>query len=226
MLGVFAAGAVACEGRTSGFLTTGPTAGARVRVLNALTSAPSVDFLVDGQVAASTIPFGGASSYSSLPFGSHRLQIRASATGTSLIDFSRDLTSEGAFSLVPAPGLGQSGALFIPDDPTPVAAQARFRVVHVAAAPGPVAVYITSPTADLPSTTPVIQTLAFGAASAYVSLPPGTYRVRITPLTSPGTVLLDTGGVIVGGGAVRTLLLTDAPGGGLPPNLSIVSDAN
>jgi hypothetical protein len=226
---VILAATIGCEGRTSGLLTTGPTGGVRVRVVNALTasqaSARTIDFLVDGQVAAVGVGFGAASPYVPMTIGSHRLQIRSTASGTTLIDFTREL-STGAFTLVPAPGLGESGALFIADDPTPSASQARVRVVHAAAAPGPVSVYVTSPTADLASATPVFSTLPFGLASQYVTLPPGTYRVRVTRAGSPGEVLLDTGGVAVGGGAVRTWVLTDAPTGGLPTSLSILSDAN
>jgi FtsP/CotA-like multicopper oxidase with cupredoxin domain len=217
---------VACEGRTSGFLTTGPAAGVRVRLLNALTSSQSLAFVVDGQTASSGVGFGGASPYVSLTLGSHRLQAQASGTGTTLVDFTRDLNAEGAFSFVPAPGLSQFGALFIPDDPTPASGQAKLRVVHVAAAPGSISVYLTSPTADLSSATPIIPTLAFGAVSPYVAVAPGTFRIRVTPAGIPSTVLLDSGNLTLTSGAVRTLLVTDSPGGGLPTILSIISDAN
>ena len=219
------AAALACEGRTSGLLVSGPSGGVRVRMLNAVTSSQALDLLVDGQVSSSSVAFGSASPYASLTAGSHRLQVRSSTSGTTLVDFTREFT-EGSFSLVPAPGLTQSGALFLADDPTPASGQARIRVVHVAAAPGAISVYVTSGATDLTSATPVVPTLAFGSASSYVALTPGTYRVRVTPADNPGTVLLDTGTLTLGAGTVRTLLVTDAPGGGLPPALSVVSDAN
>jgi hypothetical protein len=222
---LLAASTIACDGRTSGFLTTPSTGGLRVRLLNALTSAPSLSFVVDAQVASSGVPFGGASPYVPLTLGSHRLQVQA-ATGSTLLDFTRDLTAAGSFSLIPAPGLAQLGALFIPDDPTTVPGQAKLRAIHVAAASVPVSVYVTSPTSDLASATPVVSVLAFGAASPYVTVAPGTYRIRLTPAGAPGTVLLDSGSITVGGGSVRTLLLTDAPGGGPPTTLSIVPDVN
>src|SRR5262245_59316635 len=122
--------ALGCEGRTSGFLVTGPTNTVRVRLVNALTSSQSLDLVVDGQAAATGVGFGLAAPYASTSEGTHQLQARASGTGTSLVDFTRSLTN-GAFSFVPAPGLGQSGALFLTDDPTPTAGQSRIRVVHV-----------------------------------------------------------------------------------------------
>lgn len=217
---------LACEGRTSGLLVSGPTGSVRVRLLNALTSSASLDFLVDAQVAASGVAFGNASPYASLSTGSHRLQAR-STSGTSLVDFTRDFNTDGAFSFVLAPGLTQSGALLIPDDPTPASAgQAKLRVVHVAATPGAVAVYVTTTNQDLTTATPFAASVGFGTASGYATLAPGTYRVRVTPVGNPGTVLLDIGNVPFGAGTVRTLMLTDAPGGGLPTTLSIVADGN
>ena len=226
VLATAAAATVACEGKTSGFLISGPTSGVRVRLMNALTSSTSLDFAVDGQVAASGIGFGNASAYVSIPVGSHQLSARASGTGTTLVDFTRDLNAEGAFSLIPAPGLSQFGALFIADDPTPASGQAKVRLVHVAAAPGPLSLYITASTGDLSSATPAVPTLSFGSASPYVTVTPGNYRIRVTPAGVPSTIILDTGNISLGAGSVRTLLVTDAPGGGLPTTLSIVSDSN
>ena len=220
-----AVAALGCEGRTSGFLTTGPTTGARVRLINALTSSQAIDFAVDGQVVSSGVPFGGASPYVSLSLASHQLQARAAGTGTTLVNFTRDLTSEGTFSLVPAPGLAQAGALFLTDNPTPVTGQARIRVVHVAAVPGPVSIYFTTPTGEIGTASPAVAALPFATASDYVQLPPGTYRVRVTRAGNPSDVVADLGTLTVGGGSVRTLLVTDAPGGGLPTNLSVVADA-
>src|SRR5262245_28392013 len=112
-LATIAVVAFGCEGTTSGFLVTGATGNVRVRLMNALTSTQALDFAVDGQVASSGVGFGAASSYVTVAAGSHQLQARASGTGTNLVDFTRDLT-DGAFSMIPAPGLSQFGALFIP----------------------------------------------------------------------------------------------------------------
>ena len=214
-----------CEGNATGFISDINPTNAQVRVFNAVTSSNAVDFLVDGQVAASSIGFGTASGYRSLSPGTHTLQIRASATGTTLLEFPRDFSTPGRFSLIPAPGLGTSSALFLTDDPNPVTGQGRVRVVHVAATPGAVSVYVTAPDANLASATPIVPSLPFGTASNYLNLAPGTYRVRVTPAGNAGQVLLDSGNLSIGSGSVRSLILTDSPGGGLPTTLSIVSDA-
>ena len=219
-----AATALACDGRTTGTLITGATNNVRVRLVNGLTSAPAVDLIVDGQVSSTGVGFGNASPYAALGVGSHRLQVRSSTTGTTLVDFTRDLSSAGSFSLIPAAGLGDAGALFITDDLSPSTGQCRIRVVHVAAVRGAISVYVTAPTADLASSTPIVPVLPFGLASQYVSMAAGTYRVRVTPVGDPSTVLIDTGNLAVANGTVRTLLVTDALGGGVPTTMSVLSD--
>ena len=217
---------MACEGRAiPGYLSTGPTSGARVRLVNALTSSTAVDFVVDGRVTATNVAFGAASQYVSVSLASHQLQARSSATGTTLLDFTRDLSSEGAFSLIPAPGLSQAGALFLTDNPTPTTGQARIRGVHVAAVPGAVSVYVTAANGDITTATPVVPSLNFGTASDYLQVAPGTYRIRVTRAGSPSEIVVDLGSVTLGAGSVRTFLVTDAPAGGLPTTLSVISDA-
>ena len=223
LIATLAALTLGCEGRTSGFLVTGPTNNVRVRLVNALTSSQSLDLVLDGQSAATGVGFGSASVYASVSEGSHQLQARAAGTGTTLVDFTRSLTN-GSFSFVPAPGLGQQGALFLTDDPTSAAGQSRLRVVHVAAAPGAIAVYVTAATADLTSATPAVPNLSFASASPYVGVTAGTYRIRITRAGNPSDVLVDLSNATLSGGSVKTLLVTDASGGGLPPVLSMISD--
>jgi len=211
---------------TGGLLFTGSVNGASVRLINALTSDQGLDFLVDERVAASGTQFGGASPYIDVSASTHRLQAEGSTSGTTLVDFTRDLTTGGSFSMIPAPGLNQFGALFIADDPSPAVGQVKVRGINVSAATGPVAVYLTSATDDISSATPTIPALVFGAVSPYVLVPPGNYRIRLTPVGNPSEILADAGSVVLGAGSVRTLLVTDAPGGGLPTTLSVIVDNN
>ena len=104
--------------------------------------------------------------------------------------------------------------------------QVKVRGINVSAATGPVAVYLTSATDDISSATPTIPALVFGAVSPYVLVPPGNYRIRLTPVGNPSEILADAGSVVLGAGSVRTLLVTDAPGGGLPTTLSVIVDNN
>ena len=62
---------------TGGFAFTGNVNDASVRLINALTAAQALDFVVDGRVAASGTQFGGASPYIGVSAGTHRLQAQA-----------------------------------------------------------------------------------------------------------------------------------------------------
>ena len=138
-----AVASLACEGRTSGMLDLRPD-GQRARQ-----AAQRTDVLagtrprVTGRCPAG-VGFGNASPYVSLSTGSHRLQARSSSTGTTLVDFTRDLNTEGSFSLVPAPGFRSSVPCSSRTIRAPVSGQGKLRVVHVAAAPGTISVYVTS----------------------------------------------------------------------------------
>jgi hypothetical protein len=209
---------------TGGVAFTGSVNGASVRLINGLTASEALDFLVDGRVAASGTQFGGASPYIGLSADTVRLQAEGSTSGTTLVDFTRDLTAGGSFSMIPAPGLSQFGALFVADDRSPVLGQAKLRGINVAAATGPVAIYVTGATDDISSATPAISPLVFGTASPYVTVPPGTYRIRLTPVGAPSEILADLLNVVLGSRSVQTLLVTDAPGGGLPTTLSVIVD--
>ena len=129
---LLAAASLGCDspGQVTGLLATPSNGQVQVRMLNALTASQSLSFVVDQQVATSGVGFGGASPYVPMAIGTHRLQAEGTTTGTTLVDFTRDLNTEGSFSFIPAPGLSQSAALFIADDPTPVSGQAKVRVVH------------------------------------------------------------------------------------------------
>ena len=209
---------------TGGVAFTGSVNDASVRLINALTAAQALDFAIDGRVVSSGTVFGAASPYVGVSAGTHRLQAQGSTSGTTLVDFTRDLTTGGSFSMIPAPGLSQFGALFIPDDPSPAAGRVKLRGINISAATGPVAIYVTGPSDDISSATPVIPALVFAATSPYVTVPPGTYRIRLTPVGAPTTILAESGSLILSAGAVRTLLVTDAPGGGLPTTLSVIVD--
>ncbi len=61
------------------------------------------------------------------------------------------------------------------------------------------------------STFPTLSNIPFKAASNYLSVPAGSYRVRITP-TGSKTVAIDTGTLNLSAGAIRTGVAVGDPG--------------
>ena len=124
---------------------------------------------------------------------------RPAPPARTLVDFTRDLTPSGSFSMIPAPGLSQFGALFIPDDPTPASGPGEDPGHPRRRGSG-----ADLDLRDLADRRPLVRDASrsprssFGAASPYVTVPPGNYRIRVTPAGNPSTILLDSGNVTLG----------------------------
>jgi len=205
---------------------TGPSTSAQVRVVHASPDAPNVDVLVDNAAALTNVAYKASSSYLEVPSGSRNLKVRATGTSTTVIDQNATL-SQGAFYTVIATGRVASIApLVLTDDQTsPASGSIRLRLVHAAPAAGAVDIYVTAPTADIATATPTLTSVAFRAASNYLEVPAGTYRVRITPAGTK-TVAIDVNNVALTAGQVRTAVAVDAPGGGAPLGAILLADKN
>ncbi len=95
----------------------------------------------------------------------------------------------------------------------PVAGRGKLRVVHLAAGAPAVDVWRTQP--DFPTAVRVMFPFAYRAESAYVQSTPGTWTVFVTAAGQAAPVRAASGPIAVAGGEVRTVVLLDAPGGGV-----------
>ena len=205
---------------------TGPTTVAQVRVVHASPDAPNVDVLVDNSAALTNVAYKVASNYLQVPAGSRNLKVRATGTSTVVIDQNATL-SQGAFYTVLATGRVASIApLVLTDDQAnPASGNIRLRLVHASPTAGNVDIYVTTPTADIATTAPTLSNVAFRAASNYLEVPAGTYRVRITPAGTK-TAAIDVNNVALAAGQVRTAVAVDAVGGGTPLGAILLADKN
>jgi hypothetical protein len=205
---------------------TGPVTTAQLRVVHASPDAPNVDVLVDNAPVLTNVAYKAASSYLEVPSGSRNLKVRASGTSTVVIDQNGTL-AQGAFYTVLATGRVASIApVVLTDDQTsPASGNIRLRLVHAAPTAGNVDIYVTAPTADIATATPTLTNVAFRAASNYLEVPAGTYRVRITPAGTK-TVAIDANNVALAAGQVRTAVAVDAAGGGAPLGAILLADKN
>jgi hypothetical protein len=98
--------------------------------------------------------------------------------------------------------------------PIPLNGEFKLRVIQAAPAGGLVDLYVTDPNALLTGTTPTMEDLPFRGNSEYFAFPVGRWRIR---LTAAGTtnVLLDLT-QLFSERAMRTVVVTDAGGGGTP----------
>lgn len=202
------------------------TAGtAQLRLVHASPDAPALDVYVDGQRLITALKFTDATTYVSLPAGSHAVQVFASAAGQAagaLVATTVEFQDGIAYTLVAADRLARLGTVVFTDNLAESAGvQSYIRVIHaspdapdvadVAVAGGPVA----------------YRNLPFKAASPYLPIAPGAYAFEVRPagtaqaLATTGLLTLETGrlySVVVVGqlndNTFQALLLPDNAGTG------------
>lgn len=212
---------VACSDDDS----TAPAEIARVRVVHASPNAPNVDVLVDNATVLTNVAYRAASAFLEVDAGTRRLRVNATGTTTTVIDANVPLVNGAAYTVLATGLLAGIQPVVAQDNLTdPAAGQVKLRVIHAAPAAAGVDVYATTPTADINTATPVLTNVGFRAVSDYLSVPAGTYRLRVTP-TGTKTVAIDAT-VTLTAGQIRTVVATDAPGGGAPLAPVVLADKN
>ena len=207
--------------------TVAPVQEARVRVLHGSPDAPAVDVLVDGQVVLTDVPFKAFSPYLTVPAGARNLRVRATADPSLVVIDVTPTLSAGTDYTVIARNLVASIEpwLLIDDNTAPASGQIKLRLVHSAPGAPTVDIYVTAPGADLDVATPVLADVPYGAASGYLTVPAGTYQVRICPANTK-TVAIDSNALTLAAGQIRTAVAVDSPGGGSPFGAVLLADRN
>lgn len=200
-----------------------PVQQGRVRVLHAIGNGPAVDVRVDDQALTgyTNVAFKAASPYRAVAAGTRDFAIRQTGQATNLLTLADRAIAGGTdYTLVALGRSGGAGPLapalrLIADQANPGAGQATIRLLHASPSAGAVDVYVTAPDADLADEQPDASNVAFNANPTSVSLPAGTYRIRITP-TGTKTVRIDRSDVVVTAGQkwLAVALGDDAPGAG------------
>jgi hypothetical protein len=199
---------------------------ANVRIVHASPDAPNVDVLVDDAVALTNVGYRAASAYLTVAPGSRRLRVRAAGLPDVVpIDATVPLVNRGNYTVLATGLLAGIQPLVTTDTLTaPAAGNVKIRVIHAAPAAGNVDVYATAPNADINTATPVLTNVPFRGVSGYLEVPAGGYQLRVTPA---GTKTVAISAIVVlNAGAVRTVVATDAPGGGAPLGAIILNDLN
>jgi hypothetical protein len=203
-----------------------PADTAQLRVVHASPNAPNVDVLVDNSVALPNVAYRSFSGYLAVPAGARNLKVRAAGTTTTVIDATPTLAVGTSYTVLATGNVATISPLVLTDDLTnPAAGNIKLRLVHASPSAGNVDIYVTAPGDALADATPTLANVPFRAASAYLEVPAGTYRVRITPAGTK-TVAIDVNDVVLAAGQIRTAVAVDAPGGGAPLGAILLADEN
>jgi hypothetical protein len=189
--------------------------------------------LAYGGTTPSSLPAPSTAIYSAVYAGTRTMLVRRTAdTTVTLATIGFPVTADQDRTVYATGGTG-GGAVtnFITtdDNAAPAAGQVRVRVVHLAPAAGAVDVFVTAVGADLALATPTLTNVAVNSASAYLSVPAGTYQVRLVPAgTAPAsraaaaTNLIPSAALPANG--ARTIIAADAPAGGVPLRSFVLTD--
>lgn len=192
---------------------TNPDTDGRLQVIPGVAALAAVDVVVDGQTKLTNAAYGVPTSPIVLSLGQHQVKVvpagtAPSAGGATVTLRANDTTrvvvigTPGAMTPV---ALGDTGA-------TPVPGKGKLRVSHLAANAPAIDVYRTQP--DFGTFTKFMDPFPYQAASPFIESTPGNWVIRVT---AKGTdqVLAESGPIRVDALWIRTVLLLDAPNGGI-----------
>jgi hypothetical protein len=226
---LFAAALTACSDSNSETPAPQPIAVAKLRVIHASPDAPAVNVsTADGTVLASDLDYARSTGTFDIPAGSVSVKVDArlpgSTTATVIGPATLSLSANTSYSVLAVGRVAAIEPLVISQLATQVpTGQIRLRVVHAAPAAPAVDVYLTSPTADLATST-AAGTLTFKQALGPVEVVAGSYRVRVTAAGNRSAVVFDSGTLPIAAGANLLVAAVENTGTGAAPIKLLVHD--
>lgn len=185
----------------------------RLQVVPGVAALAAVDVVVDGQTKLTNVAYGVPSSPIALALGQHTVKVvpvgtPPSAGGATVTLRANDTTRVvviGTPTAMTPVALGDTGA-------TPVPGKGKLRVSHLAANAPAIDVYRTQP--DFPSFVKLMDPFPYQSSSPFLESTPGNWVIRVTA-KGTNTVLAESNPIRVDALWVRTVLLLDAPDGGI-----------
>jgi hypothetical protein len=198
-----------------------------LRVIHASADAGPVDVRVNGAVSAAGATFKQATAFSSLSVGSTRIQVNPAGSSLSVIDATVSLNPNRDYTVLAVGSASATatsaqaiGAVVIEDSGTaPASGNVKVRVVHAAPSVPNVDIFVTAPTAVLP-TAPTIANLPFrsvapASAQSALEVPGGNYRIRAR-VTGSTAIAFDSGSVALPANSDLVLAAIPAVGSASP----------
>lgn len=215
----------------------GSSSSTKFRVVNAIPDAPAAtDVLVDGKVVETAVSFPSVSpstGYSSISSGSRHMQLFPTGTTTGAY-FEGNITFNGgnAYTLV-ATGHFNTNTIVMPQftdtSTAPTSGNAELRIIQASpaglGANSAVDVYIVAPGGGLPGTSPDIAAVSYQSASAYKTIPAGTYDLLLTP-AGIASLNITIPGATLSSGKIYTYVLVNVSNGELMSSTPVVLNDN
>ncbi len=197
-------------------ITAGSTAAAEVRFVDTSIDAPPLDIYVSGTGAAYNLGYATFTSYVALSPGEYQIKANRASTAQALANAHATLAGARQYTAVIGNVLGGLQETLYPDQKSPApASMISVRVLQESAGAGPLSVTLVPSGGTAASTASLAVDLGYAASSGYVNVPAGTaYSVFVTAnALGAHATLLNGVAIPPGGGAVHTLVISDAPVG-------------
>jgi hypothetical protein len=193
---------------------------AMVRVLHASPDAPAVDVKVDDANVLTNVPFEAISDYLPLAAGTYNIKVCATGTDTCVIDADLTFAANTKYTVAATNVLASIEAQVLTDAPSPTADAAQVRVVHFSA---------DTPAVDVltqDGATTVVDNLAYPDATAYLSLPGGSYDLKVCANADNDVCPLDPGALdLTNGTAYSVFAIGSLQGGSLTAVVAVDATA-
>jgi hypothetical protein len=189
---------------------------AEVRLLNLSQGYSSLALYANSSEEKSDVAYGTASGYFGLSADTYTLNFTVSGVTTALSSSSVTLSAKSHQTFVGYGDTGSFATLEIGEDTnSPSSSTTDVQVVNAAPDAGAVDVYFTASGTSLNDVSPTFSNVAGGsiASGGFVNMTSGTYEMQVTTTGSKTNVLLDVASVTLGGGTVRSVILSDTSGG-------------
>jgi hypothetical protein len=181
---------------------------AMVRVLHASPDAPAVDVKVNGSNVLTNVPFKAISDYLPVAAGTYNIKVCATGTATCVIDANLTFAANTKYTVAATNVLASITAQVITDAPAPSASAAQVRVVHFSA---------DTPAVDVltqDGATTVVDNLAYPNPTGYLSLPGGSYDLKVCAAADNNVCPLDPGALSLANGTSYSVFAVGSLTGG------------
>ena len=190
LLAVFCAAALVLTGCSKG--GGGGGGNAQFRVFNAFSQATALNVAVGGTLVTTGLGFQGMTQYVSVPSGSQTILATVVGSNSPLVNTTVSIGSSNYSYILYGTSSALATTLSLDTFNDPGNGMFAVRLVNAAAGVGALDLYITAPGADLTNTAPTISNVAFGGATAFISVNTApNFEIRFTPVGTK-TVIYDT----------------------------------
>ncbi len=190
-----------------GLNPSGNGTGTTLRVANLLTGSTSVTVTAGGTAFMSGSPFQTITPYQGIPAGTYTFNVNLAGAATPAYTATSTLANVSAYTFVVFGAPSNVTGLLLSDTVLVNVPTGNFALSLANTSPtaGAIDLYLTAPGADLGAATPIVTGMVYGANSAFVIVPLGSYQLRLTR-TGTKEVIFDAPAPTVADGSAQTVV--------------------